>query len=62
MVQRGGMGRLLGKDLPVKALGLLQPPGLVVLQCKVEGLLDRELSHVVNGLSDVKESLATDGV
>ncbi len=53
------MERLLREDLPVKPFGLLQPPGLVVLQCKIEGLLDCELSHIVNGLSDAKESLAT---
>jgi hypothetical protein len=40
---------LLGQDLPVKPLGLLQLPGLVVLQCQIEGLLDCELGHVVNG-------------
>jgi hypothetical protein len=48
-VHRIGMLRLPGQDLPVKLLGLAQPPGLVVLQCQIEGLLDRESGHAVNG-------------
>jgi hypothetical protein len=43
------MLRLLGQDLPVEPLGLLQPPGLVVLQCQIEGVLARELSHAATG-------------
>ena len=39
------MRRLLGENLPVKLLGLAQPPRLVVLQCLIEGLLDRDLGH-----------------
>jgi hypothetical protein len=48
VVHGNGMLRLAGQDLPVEPLGLLQPPGLVVLQCQIEGVLDRELSHAVN--------------
>jgi hypothetical protein len=43
------MFRLPGQDLPVKLLGVVQPPGLVVLHRQIEGLLDRELAHAVNG-------------
>jgi hypothetical protein len=39
---------LLRQNLPVKLLGLAQPPGLVVLQCQIEGLLDRKLGHAAN--------------
>ena len=39
-VERFGVVGLHGEDLPVKRLGLRQPPGLVVLERKVEGLLD----------------------
>ena len=45
IVHRTGMLRLLGQDLPIKLLGLAQSSGLVVLQCQIEGLLDRELGH-----------------
>jgi len=31
--------------LPVKPLGLTQLPGLVVLHCQIEGLLDVDLCH-----------------
>jgi hypothetical protein len=48
-MHRIGMLRLLGQDLPVKLLGLVQPPGLVVLRCQIEGLLDRELGHAADG-------------
>lgn len=48
IVQRGGLLRLLGQDLSIKLLGLLQPPGLVVLQCLIEHVLEREPGHVVN--------------
>jgi hypothetical protein len=43
------MRRLPGEDLPVKLFGLEQPPGLVVLQCQVERLLDCYLGHAANG-------------
>jgi hypothetical protein len=42
-----GILRLHGENLPVKVLGFSQPPCLMVLQRKVESLLDRELSHAV---------------
>jgi hypothetical protein len=47
-VHRTGMLRLLGQDLPVKLLRVLQPPGLVVLHCQIEGLLDCDSGHAVN--------------
>ncbi len=40
-----GMRRLLGEDLPVEPLGLLQLPGLMVPHRQFEGLLDGELGH-----------------
>jgi len=46
IVQRIRLLRLPDEDLPVKPLGLLQPPGLVVPQCQIEGLLDREFGHM----------------
>jgi hypothetical protein len=49
---------LLGQDLPVKLLGLAQPPGLVVLKCQIEGLLDRELGHAANGYYPMRISLS----
>ena len=42
MVRCGRMVGLLGQDLSVELLGLGQPPGMVVLQRQIEGLLDRE--------------------
>jgi hypothetical protein len=48
MVHRNGMLRLLGEDLAVKPLGFEQLPGLVLLQCQIESVLDRELSHAVD--------------
>jgi hypothetical protein len=49
---------LLGQDLAVKRLGLLQPPGLVVLQCQINGLLDRELGHDATGQYPVRIALS----
>ena len=45
IMQGIGMVRLLGQDLPIKRLGLLQAVGCVVLKCHIEGLLDCLLSH-----------------
>ncbi len=60
VVHRSGMLRLLGQDLPIKPLGLLQPPRLVVLQCQIEGVLDRELGHAVNGQYPTRITLSQD--
>jgi hypothetical protein len=40
------MLRRPGQDLPVDLLGLLQPPGLVVLNGNPHRLIDRDLWHV----------------
>jgi hypothetical protein len=37
--------RVFCEDLLVELLGLLQSPGLVVLQCQIEDFLGRELRH-----------------
>jgi hypothetical protein len=40
---------LLRQNLPIELFGGVQPRGLMMLQGKIEGLLDRELGHAVNG-------------
>ena len=49
ILQRRGMLWLHREDLPVKALGVRQPSGLVVLERESEGLLDRSRGHGRNG-------------
>jgi hypothetical protein len=44
-MHRLGVLRLMREYLPVKTLRFPQPPGLVVLQRQIEGLLDSELRH-----------------
>ena len=46
IVQRIRVLGLLGQDLPVKLLGQLQPPGLVVLNGYLHRLIDGHLGHV----------------
>ena len=41
------------QNLPVNLLGLLQPTGLVVLQCKLHRLIDSDLGHVLALASDL---------
>ena len=50
IVQSTDMRRLLGEDLPVNLLSLLQSPGLMMPHRKTEGLLDIELGHVLSKL------------
>ena len=49
IVHRINMLGLLRQNLPIELFGGVQPRGLMMLQCKIEGLLDRELGHAVNG-------------
>src|SRR5690349_11196094 len=44
-MQRIGMIRLIGQNLPIESFRLLQPPGLVVLDRDLKGLFEGELSH-----------------
>jgi hypothetical protein len=45
MMQRNRISGLGGQNLSIKPLGLLQSPGLMMLDGLIEGLLDRELGH-----------------
>jgi len=45
IVQRSDVFRLMGEDMPINLLGLLQASGLMVLQCQIEGVLNRDLLH-----------------
>ena len=45
IVHRSRMIWIQVQYLPVKPLRLVQPPGLVVPHCLIEGLLNRELGH-----------------
>jgi len=40
-----GVAGLGGEDLAVQGLGIREPPGLVVLERKGEGLWDRDRGH-----------------
>ena len=47
-MKRVRMPRLMRENLPVQPLCLNEPPGIVVLDGQVEGLLDGHLGHLTS--------------
>jgi hypothetical protein len=46
VMKRARVVWLLGEDLAIELLGLVQPPGLVMLQGNCHRLLNRRISHI----------------